>query len=158
MKVIYPGTFDPITNGHLDIMERAAKLFPQLLIAVAENPSKKTLLSLAERVKLVQKATAHLPNVSVIGFSDLISNVVEKHQIKAIIRGVRTVADFEYELQLSHLYRHLSQEVECVFLPPTEKHAYLSSTMIREITLHGGEVKGLVPDCVLPVLEKIKAL
>lgn len=153
-KVIYPGTFDPITNGHLDIMERAAKLFPKILVAVAENPTKKTLFSLEKRVNLVRQATLHLPNIEVTGFSDLIANLVAQHNIQAIVRGVRTVADFEYELQLSHLYRHLSKDIECVFLPPTEKHSYISSTMIREITLHGGDVSGLVPTVVLDALKK----
>ncbi|TCP96036.1 phosphopantetheine adenylyltransferase [Cricetibacter osteomyelitidis] len=150
--VIYPGTFDPITNGHLDIICRAAKLFPRVLVAVASNPTKKTLFSLEERVELVKKSTALLNNVEIIGFSDLISNVVEQYNVQAIVRGVRTVADFEYELQLSHLYRHLSKNVECLFLPPSEHHSYISSTMIREITLHGGDVSGLVPQAVLDKL------
>lgn len=152
--IIYPGTFDPITNGHLDIIRRAAALFPKVLVAVAANPTKKTLFSLEERVKMVKKSTALLSNVEIIGFSDLISNVVAKHNIQAIIRGVRTVADFEYELQLSYLYRHLSKDVECIFLPPSEHNSYISSTIIREITLHGGDVTGLVPDAVLEALQE----
>ena len=152
--VIYPGTFDPITNGHLDIIERSAKLFDNLIVAVAASPSKKPLFDLEERVQLVEKSCAHLANVRVISFSDLLANVVNKLEITAIIRGMRTTMDFEYELQLAHLNRTLTQGVESLFLPTTEQWSYVSSTIVREIFLHGGDVSRFVPQAVLEGLKK----
>lgn len=120
-SVIYPGTFDPITNGHLDIIERSAVIFPRVLVAVANSPSKKPLFSLDERVELVRQSVAHLSNVEVFGFSDLLANVIKQHNISAIIRGVRTTTDFEYELQLAALNRLLTKGVDSLFFPPAEK-------------------------------------
>ncbi|BBE87337.1 TPA: pantetheine-phosphate adenylyltransferase [Haemophilus influenzae] len=153
-SVIYPGTFDPITNGHLDIIERSAIIFPRVLVAVANSPSKKTLFSLEERVELVRQSVAHLSNVEVFGFSDLLANVIKQHNISAIIRGVRTTIDFEYELQLAALNRLLTKGVESLFFPPAEKWAFVSSTIVREIYLHGGDVAELVP---VPVFNALKA-
>lgn len=154
--VIYPGTFDPITNGHLDIIERSAKLFDNVIVAVAASPSKKPLFELEERVQLVEKSCAHVANVCVIGFSDLLANVVNKLEITAIIRGMRTTMDFEYELQLAHLNRTLTQGVESLFLPTTEQWSYVSSTIVREIFLHGGDVSQFVPQAVLEGLSQKK--
>ncbi|KKZ53803.1 phosphopantetheine adenylyltransferase [Haemophilus haemolyticus] len=153
-RVIYPGTFDPITNGHLDIIERSAVIFPRVLVAVANSPSKKPLFSLDERVELVRQSVAHLSNVEVLGFSDLLANVIKQHNISAIIRGVRTTTDFEYELQLAALNRLLTKGVDSLFFPPAEKWAFVSSTIVREIYLHGGDVAELVP---VPVLNALKA-
>ena len=153
-SVIYPGTFDPITNGHLDIIERSAVIFPRVLVAVANSLSKKPLFSLDERVELVRQSVAHLSNVEVFGFSDLLANVVKQRNISAIIRGVRTTTDFEYELQLAALNRLLTKGVESLFFPPAEKWAFVSSTIVREIYLHGGDVAELVP---VPVLNALKA-
>lgn len=153
-SVIYPGTFDPITNGHLDIIERSAVIFPHVLVAVANSPSKKPLFSLDERVELVRQSVAHLSNVEVFGFSDLLSNVIKQHNISAIIRGVRTTTDFEYELQLAALNRLLTKGVDSLFFPPAEKWAFVSSTIVREIYLHGGDVAELVP---VPVFNALKA-
>jgi len=153
-SVIYPGTFDPITNGHLDIIERSAVIFPRVLVAVANSPSKKPLFSLDERVELVRQSVAHLSNVEVLGFSDLLANVIKQHNISAIIRGVRTTTDFEYELQLAALNRLLTKGVDSLFFPPAEKWAFVSSTIVREIYLHGGDVAELVP---APVLNALKA-
>ena len=153
-SVIYPGTFDPITNGHLDIIERSAVIFPRVLVAVANSPSKKPLFSLDERVELVRQSVAHLSNVEVFGFSDLLANVIKQHNIFAIIRGVRTTTDFEYELQLAALNRLLTKGVDSLFFPPAEKWAFVSSTIVREIYLHGGDVAELVP---VPVLNALKA-
>lgn len=153
-SVIYPGTFDPITNGHLDIIERSAVIFPRVLVAVANSPSKKTLFSLEERVELVRQSVAHLSNVEVFGFSDLLANMIKQHNISAIIRGVRTTTDFEYELQLAALNRLLTKGVESLFFPPAEKWAFVSSTIVREIYLHGGDVAELVP---VPVFNALKA-
>lgn len=153
-SVIYPGTFDPITNGHLDIIERSAVIFPRVLVAVANSPSKKPLFSLDERVELVRQSVAHLSNVEVFGFSDLLANVVKQRNISAIIRGVRTTTDFEYELQLAALNRLLTKGVDSLFFPPAEKWAFVSSTIVREIYLHGGDVAELVP---VPVFNALKA-
>ena len=153
-SVIYPGTFDPITNGHLDIIERSAVIFPRVLVAVANSPSKKPLFSLDERVELVRQSVAHLSNVEVFGFSDLLANVIKQHNISAIIRGVRTTTDFEYELQLAALNRLLTKGVDSLFFPPAEKWAFVSSTIVREIYLHGGDFAELVP---VPVFNALKA-
>ena len=153
-SVIYPGTFDPITNGHLDIIERSAVIFPRVLVAVANSPSKKPLFSLDERVELVRQSVAHLSNVEVVGFSDLLANVIKQRNISAIIRGVRTTTDFEYELQLAALNRLLTKGVDSLFFPPAEKWAFVSSTIVREIYLHGGDVAELVP---VPVFNALKA-
>ena len=153
-SVIYPGTFDPITNGHLDIIERSAVIFPRVLVAVANSPSKKPLFSLDERVELVRQSVAHLSNVEVFGFSDLLANVIKQHNISAIIRGVRTTTDFEYELQLAALNRLLTKGVDSLFFPPAEKWAFVSSTIVREIYLHCGDVAELVP---VPVFNALKA-
>ena len=153
-SVIYPGTFDPITNGHLDIIERSAVIFPRVLVAVANSPSKKPLFSLDERVELVRQSVVHLSNVEVLGFSDLLANVIKQHNISAIIRGVRTTTDFEYELQLAALNRLLTKGVDSLFFPPAEKWAFVSSTIVREIYLHGGDVAELVP---VPVFNALKA-
>lgn len=153
-SVIYPGTFDPITNGHLDIIERSAVIFPRVLVAVANSPSKKPLFSLEERIELVRQSVAHLSNVEVFGFSDLLANVIKQHNISAIIRGVRTTTDFEYELQLAALNRLLTKGVDSLFFPPAEKWAFVSSTIVREIYLHGGDVAELVP---VPVFNALKA-
>ena len=152
-SVIYPGTFDPITNGHLDIIERSAVIFPRILVAVANSPSKKPLFSLNERVELVRQSVAHLSNVEVLGFSDLLANVIKQHNISAIIRGVRTTTDFEYELQLAALNRLLTKGVDSLFFPPVEKWAFVSSTIVREIYLHGGDVAELVPVSVFNALK-----
>lgn len=153
-SVIYPGTFDPITNGHLDIIERSAVIFPRVLVAVANSSSKKPLFSLDERVELVRQSVAHLSNVEVFGFSDLLANVIKQHNISAIIRGVRTTTDFEYELQLAALNHLLTKGVDSLFFPPSEKWAFVSSTIVREIYLHGGDVAELVP---VPVFNALKA-
>lgn len=152
-SVIYPGTFDPITNGHLDIIERSAVIFPRVLVAVANSPSKKPLFSLDERVELVRQSVAHLSNVEVFGFSDLLANVIKQHNISAIIRGVRTTTDFEYELQLAALNRLLTKGVDSLFFPPAEKWTFVSSTIVREIYLHGGDVAELVPVSVFNALK-----
>lgn len=152
-SVIYPGTFDPITNGHLDIIERSAVIFPRVLVAVANSPSKKPLFSLEERMELVRQSVVHLSNVEVFGFSDLLANVIKQHNISAIIRGVRTTTDFEYELQLAALNCLLTKGIDSLFFPPAEKWAFVSSSIVREIYLHGGDVAELVPVSVFNALK-----
>lgn len=148
MTAIYPGTFDPLTNGHLDIIERGAKMFNHLLVAIAENPGKNPLFTLEERVSSTISATEHLPNVNVEPFSCLLSNFMQKKKINVLLRGLRAVSDFEYELQLALMNRQLNEECETVFLMPNMSYIFLSSSMIREIARLGGDVKKFVPDSV----------
>ena len=157
-KVIYPGTFDPITNGHLDIITRAADMFDQIIIGVAASPSKKTLFSLEERVKLVEESTAHLSNVSVVGFSGLLVDFAKEQQASILIRGLRTTMDFEYEFGLTTMYRKLLPGLESIFLTPSEEFAFLSSTIVREVAIHRGDVDQFVPEPVnTAILEKLKS-
>lgn len=155
-KAIYAGTFDPITYGHLDIIRRTAKLFDTLTVAVAHNPSKQPLFSLTERVELVQQATADLTNVSVIGFSGLLVDLAKNEQASCLVRGLRGADDIEYEIQLAQLNQKLAGELETLFLPPAVEWRYLSSTMIREIHKHGGDVKPFVPECVADAIKRLK--
>ncbi|WP_186171443.1 pantetheine-phosphate adenylyltransferase [Vibrio chagasii] len=147
-KVIYPGTFDPITNGHLDLIERATKMFDEIIIAVAASPSKNTLFTLKERVDLVADVTADMPNVTVKGFSGLMVDFAKQEQANILIRGLRTTVDFEYEFGLTNMYRRLLPGLESVFLTPSEEYAFLSSTIVREVAIHGGEISQFVPQKV----------
>ncbi len=156
INVIYPGTFDPITNGHLDIIERSAALFPKVFVAVATNPNKGTLISFEQRVKLAQETLAHLPNVEVFGFAGLLADLVKERKISAIVRGVRSTTDFEYERQLAQVNAHLADNVETIFLPPSEKWGYVSSTVVREVFLHNGDLTTLVPENVLNYFMQVK--
>lgn len=157
ITAIYPGTFDPITNGHTDLIERGSKLFSQLIIGVAYNPSKNPKFDLEERVELVKKATAHLHNVRVVGFSGLLVNFAAKESASVLLRGLRTTMDFEYELQLATANKRLSPELESIFLPPSENKAFISSTLVKEIALHGGEISDFVCESVKAALvEKLK--
>jgi pantetheine-phosphate adenylyltransferase len=153
-KVIYPGTFDPITNGHTDLIERASRLFDEVLVAVAYNSRKKPLLELEERCDLVRQATAHVPNVTVMGFSNLLAEFVRSQHATVILRGLRAVSDFEYEFQLADMNRRLAPELESVFLTPTNHLSYISSTLIREIASLGGDVSEFVDPAVQRALKK----
>lgn len=153
-KAIYPGTFDPMTNGHLDIVTRAARMFDHIILAVAASPSKKPLFSLEERVALASEVVAHLPNVEVVGFSDLMANFAKEQQANVLVRGLRAVSDFEYELQLAHMNRHLLPELESVFLMPSEAYSFISSSLMKEVARHGGEVQAFLP---APVYAALKA-
>ncbi|CAE6880202.1 pantetheine-phosphate adenylyltransferase [Vibrio sp. B1FLJ16] len=153
-KVIYPGTFDPITNGHLDIITRAANMFDHIIIAVAASPSKNTLFSLEERVRLVEESSSHLNNVSVSGFSGLLVDFAQEQEANILVRGLRTTVDFEYEFGLTSMYRKLLPGMESVFLTPADEYAFLSSTIVREVAIHGGEVKQFVPECVHTAINK----
>jgi pantetheine-phosphate adenylyltransferase len=148
MTAIYPGTFDPLTNGHLDIIERGAKMFNHLLVAIAENPGKNPLFTLEERVNSTISATEHLPNVNVEPFNCLLANFMQKKRINVLLRGLRAVSDFEYELQLALMNRQLNEKCETVFLMPNMSYIFLSSSMIREIARLGGDVGKFVPDSV----------
>jgi len=151
-KAIYPGTFDPVTNGHLDLIERAAKMFKHVVVGVANSPSKKPLFNLDERVDLATQVTSHLPNVSVVGFSGLLIDFAKDHQATILIRGLRAVSDFEYEFQLANMNRRLYPELESVFLTPAEENSFISSTLVKEVSLHGGKVEEFVPTVVSSAL------
>ncbi|WP_286772320.1 pantetheine-phosphate adenylyltransferase [Leclercia sp. UBA1284] len=147
-RAIYPGTFDPITNGHIDIVTRAASMFDQVILAIAASPSKKPLFDLDERVALAESATAHLPNVEVVGFSDLMANFARTQQANILIRGLRAIADFEYEMQLAHMNRHLMPELESVFLMPSKEWSFISSSLVKEVARHAGDVTHFLPENV----------
>jgi pantetheine-phosphate adenylyltransferase len=143
--VIYPGSFDPMTNGHLDIVKRAARLFDSVIVAVAVNSEKKPLFTLEERVELVKETVREFPNVRVDSFTGLLVNYVEKTGGQAIIRGLRAVSDFEFEFQLALMNRKLNERVETIFMMPKETYTFLSSRIIKEIARLGGDVKAFVP-------------
>lgn len=152
-RVIYPGTFDPITNGHLDLIERAADMFDEVIIAVAASPSKNTMFTLEERVAFAQQVTQHLDNVSSKGFSGLMVDFAKQENANVLIRGLRTTVDFEYEFGLTNKYRRLMPGLESVFLTPAEEHAFISSTIVREVAIHGGDVTNFVPKAVAEALK-----
>ncbi|MCL9777516.1 pantetheine-phosphate adenylyltransferase [Vibrio methylphosphonaticus] len=157
-RVIYPGTFDPITNGHLDLIERAATMFDEVIIAIAASPSKNTMFTLEERVSFVQAVTKHLDNVSTKGFSGLLVNFAEEEKANVLIRGLRTTVDFEYEFGLTNMYRRLLPGLESVFLTPAEEHAFISSTLVREVAIHGGDVSQFVPPLIEQALQTKKVV
>jgi len=143
-KAIYPGTFDPITNGHSDLVLRAARLFDEVIVAIAANPSKQPLFSLAERVALAEQCFAPLTNVKVLGFSGLLAEFAKQQQGQVLLRGVRAVADFEYEFQLASMNRQLNPELDSIFMTPSEKNTFISSTLVKEVARHGGDVSNFV--------------
>jgi pantetheine-phosphate adenylyltransferase len=147
-RAIYPGTFDPITNGHIDIVTRAASMFDQVILAIAASPGKKPLFDLEERVALAKTATAHLSNVEIVGFSDLMANFARAQQANILIRGLRAVADFEYEMQLAHMNRHLMPELESVFLMPSKEWSFISSSLVKDGARHAGDVSHFLPENV----------
>ena len=144
-KIVYPGTFDPITNGHIDLLERASKLFDKIILAVATSTRKNPLFDVDERVQLAKNAIKHLGNVDVRPLDYLLVNFVKDCSADAVLRGLRAVSDFEYEFQLANMNRALSPEVESVFLTPAEQFAYISSSLVREISSLNGDVSKFVP-------------
>ena len=150
---IYPGTFDPITNGHIDLVMRASKLFNKVIVAIAVNPSKKPAFNLAERVDLAKQTLVGLDNVEVCGFEGLLIDVANQKQAKVILRGLRAVSDFEYEFQLAGMNRRMRPEIETLFLTPAEQYTYISSSLIREIAALGGDVSEFVAPCVMAALK-----
>jgi pantetheine-phosphate adenylyltransferase len=143
--VIYPGSFDPLTNGHLDVVQRAAKLFDRVVVAVAKNSDKKPLFSLPERLELVKKSITHLPNVEVDALDGLLVDYVVRQKARAIVRGLRAVSDFEFEFQLALMNRKLNENVETIFMMPKDTYTFLSSRIVKEIARLGGDVAVFVP-------------
>lgn len=153
-RVVYPGTFDPITQGHGDLVERASRMFDEVIIAVAVSAKKSPLFSLDERVALAQEVTRHLGNVRVLGFSKLLAHFVREQNANVILRGLRAVSDFEYEFQLANMNRQLAPEVESLFLTPSEKFSYVSSSLVREIAALGGDIRQFVHPAVAEALRE----
>ena len=144
ITAIYPGTFDPVTNGHCDLIERAARLFDTVIVAVAANPKKVPLFTLEERVSLAQQALAKLPNVEVCGFDTLLADYAQRRGAKVILRGLRAVSDFEFEFQMAGMNRQLAPDIETLFLTPAEKYTYISSSLVKEVAALGGDISGFV--------------
>ena len=158
MKAVYPGSFDPMTYGHLDVIKRAAPMFDELIVAVLNNKGKSPLFSVEERVNILKEATKDLPNVKIDSFSGLLINYAAEHNIHVAVRGLRAVTDFEYELQLAQTNRQLSKEqLDTIFLTTSLEYAYLSSSSVKEIACFGGDVTPCVPDFVAELIrEKYK--
>lgn len=152
--IVYPGTFDPITLGHSDLIERATRLFDKVVVAVADSPRKKPLFTLAERLALVQQVMAGNAKVEVVGFDCLLTELMQQQNTSIILRGVRGVTDFEYELQLAQLNRAMSPNLESIFLPPSGHLSFIASTLVREVSSLGGDVSQLVHTCVRDALQK----
>ena len=148
MKAICPGSFDPVTNGHLDVFTRAARIADEVVVAVLVNRNKAGMFSVDERMEILREVTAHLPNVRVDSFHGLLVDYCKEHQIEAIVKGLRAVSDFDYELQMAQMNHRLA-EVETLFVSTNPQFSFLSSSLIKEVARHGGDVAGLVPQAVL---------
>jgi pantetheine-phosphate adenylyltransferase len=151
---VYPGTFDPITNGHHDLVRRACGIFERVVVAIAANPNKAPLFPLDRRIDLARRVLADLPNVEVVGYTGLTVEFARQNGLSVIVRGLRAVSDFEFEFQLANMSRHLSRDIETVFLTPQEQFTFISSTLIREIAVLGGDVKEFVHPIVADELRK----
>jgi pantetheine-phosphate adenylyltransferase len=147
-RAVYPGSFDPVTNGHIDLIQRSAALFDKVIIAILRNAEKTPLFSVEERISMLEEAVKNLKNVSVTSFRGLLVDFAEQIEASVIIRGIRAISDYEYELQMALMNRRLSSKVETVFMLPAESYSYLSSKLIKEIAQHGGAIRGLVPEDV----------
>jgi pantetheine-phosphate adenylyltransferase len=154
ISALYPGTFDPITNGHHDLIRRAASIFSRVVVAIAANPSKAPLFSLEERVELARAVVSDIPGVEVMGYSGLTVKFAEEHGLGVMVRGLRAVSDFEFEFQLATMNRQIAGQVETVFLTPTEQFSFISSSMVREIALLGGDVSRFVHPVVEAALQQ----
>lgn len=152
---VYPGTFDPMTNGHSDLVQRASRIFEKVIVAVASNPSKTPLFDLQQRVSMAETVLSGLPNVEVCGFSGLLVNFVKEQNAHVILRGLRVVSDFEFEMQLASMNRRLENKIETLFLTPSEQNSFLSSSLVKEIALHGGDVREFVHPVVVAELQSI---
>jgi pantetheine-phosphate adenylyltransferase len=153
---VYPGTFDPITNGHQDLVRRAASVFERVIVAIASNPNKAPMFPLDKRVALAREVLSDIGNVEVMGYSGLTVDFARQHGVQVVVRGLRAVSDFEFEFQLANMSRHLSRELETVFLTPQEQFTFISSTLVREIAVLGGDVNEFVHPVVAAELRKMK--
>ncbi|MBX4269352.1 pantetheine-phosphate adenylyltransferase [Clostridium estertheticum] len=157
-KAICPGSFDPITNGHLDIIERASKVFNELIVGVVVNPAKKCLFSVDERVEQIKDVVKNLPNVRVEKFSGLLVNLMNKEDARVIVKGLRSVSDFEYEFQMAAMNNKLDPSKETVFMMTKTEYCYISSTSVKQVAMLGGSIKGLVPEEIIPeIIRKINS-
>ncbi|MES0327661.1 MAG: pantetheine-phosphate adenylyltransferase [Gammaproteobacteria bacterium] len=152
---VYPGTFDPVTNGHSDLVQRASKLFDKVIVAIAANPSKTPLFNLDQRVAMVTQVLSDIPNVEVCGFSDLLVHFVRQKEANVILRGLRVVSDFEFEMQLASMNRRLDHSIETVFLTPAEETSFISASLVKEVALHGGDVSQFVHAIVVEELRAV---
>jgi pantetheine-phosphate adenylyltransferase len=148
-RAIYPGTFDPITNGHVDIIQRASTMFDEIIVAVAQNKAKKPMFSLEKRISMVKKSTKFFPNVKIVGFDSLLVNLSDELKANIIIRGIRAVSDFEYEFQMGYANSSLKKELETIFLMPSLEYAFISSSIVRSLLPFNGKIEHLVPHCIL---------
>ncbi|HVC01402.1 MAG TPA: pantetheine-phosphate adenylyltransferase [Steroidobacteraceae bacterium] len=155
-NAIYPGTFDPITNGHHDLVRRAASIFDRLVVAVAANPNKAPMFSLDQRVDMARRVLADMPNVEVRGYSGLTVDFARQNGLSVVVRGLRAVSDFEFEFQLANMSRHLSADIESVFMTPKEQYTFISSTLVREIAVLGGDVSEFVHPIVETELKRVR--
>lgn len=153
--ILYPGTFDPITNGHTDIIERASGIFDKVIVAIAANPQKSPAFSLEKRIALASEVLANLADVEVVGFSNLLTAFAQEKNANLLLRGLRAVSDFEYEFQLAGMNRKLAPEIETIFLTPAEQYTYISSTLVREIASLGGDVSPFVHPAVMKALRDL---
>ena len=149
---IYPGSFDPITNGHVDLIHRASKLFDEVIIAITKNTNKTGFLSIEERIQIASNVLNSMTNIRVLSFNSLLVNFAKKHNAQIIIRGLRAVSDFEYEFQLSGMNKRLNPHIETLFMTPSEEFANISSSLVREILLLGGDISAFVPETVKSIL------
>lgn len=154
ITAIFPGTFDPLTNGHIDLVERAALLFPRVILAIAYNPNKKTLFSLDERVAMAKTNLVHIDNVDVLGFANLMADFARQHNATVLVRGVRTTYDFEYERQLAEMNRSLKPDLDTIFLMPSIATGFISSTIVKDVARHKGDISHLVPLSIKSLLEQ----
>ena len=148
MKILYPGTFDPLTNGHLDLIQRAEKLFGNVVVAVLENTSKKTTFDLSRRIIQINEAISHLPNIDVISYNGLTVDCAKDVNANLILRGLRAMSDFEYELQIAHTNKSLNSNIETIFLSTNTNFSFLSSSLVKEVAKFGGEINHMVPEAV----------
>ncbi len=148
MKILYPGTFDPLTNGHVDLIERAEKIFGNLVVAVLENTSKKPTFNIQRRILQIKNALSHLPNIEVISYSGLTVDCANDLKANLILRGLRAMSDFEYELQIAHTNKSLNNEIETIFLSTNTNYSFLSSSLVKEVAKFGGEINHMVPPSV----------
>lgn len=153
-RAVYPGTFDPITNGHHDLVRRAAGIFEHVIVAIAANPNKAPMFPLDKRIEMARRVLDDVPNVEVTGYSGLTVDFAHERSVQVVIRGLRAVSDFEFEFQLANMSRHLERDIETVFLTPQEQFTFISSTLVREVALLGGDVREFVHPIVDAALKK----